>query len=135
MPAERPGVLARAPPAPPDPRGRHNGPALGPWSRPSAPQAVAGSLAHRQTRAETGDVRAEWRGWTGMGPKAATAGTSMWGEARERAGLLMGSAAGAMSGMLRRASSWWRKRQREGDEADTGGRGGGKRARQGAGDG
>ena len=36
-----------------------------------APQAVAGSLAHRQKRAETSDVRAERRGWVGMGPKAA----------------------------------------------------------------
>ena len=64
-------MLARAPPAPPAPRGRHKGPSLGRWSRPSAPQAVAGSLANRQKRAETGDVRAERRGWVGMGPEAA----------------------------------------------------------------
>ena len=32
---------------------------------------MAGSLAHRQKRAETGDVRAERRGCVGMGPEAA----------------------------------------------------------------
>ena len=43
-------------------------------------------------------------------------------------------AAEAMSGILRRASSWWRKRQREGDAADDGGRGD-KKKRQDTGDG
>ena len=32
---------------------------------------MAGSLAHRQKRAETGDVRAEWHRCVGMDPKAA----------------------------------------------------------------
>ena len=32
---------------------------------------MAGSSAHRQKRADTGDVRAERRRWAGMGPEAA----------------------------------------------------------------
>ena len=59
----------------------------------------------------------------------------MWGGARERAGQLLGSAAGAMSGLLRRASSWWRKRRREGDDAGDHEHEDRKKARQGTGDG
>ena len=46
--------------APSDPQGRHKGLAPGRWSRPSAPQCVAGNLADWPKQVETTDVRAEW---------------------------------------------------------------------------
>ena len=98
VPAERPEVPARALPAPPDPRGRHKAPPLGPWSHPSAPQAVAGSLADRQKRAKTGDVRAERRGWVGMGPEAE------WGALGVHVGPGNGAGGEAQVGQLVRVS-------------------------------
>ena len=64
-------MLARAPPVPPDPPGRHKGAPLGRWSRLSAPQAVAGTLGDGQWKAETADVPAERHGWTRTAPEAA----------------------------------------------------------------
>ena len=51
--------------APSDPQGRHKGLAPGRWSRPSAPQCVAGNLADWPKQVETTDVRAERTGGVG----------------------------------------------------------------------
>ena len=58
-PAESLGETASALPAPLDPCGRRKSPALAPWSRSSAPHAVADGLADRAKRAKAGDARAE----------------------------------------------------------------------------
>ena len=45
-----------------------------------------------------------------------TAGPSIWGGARARTEHAIGGAVNAIGGMLRMASSWWRKRQRDSED-------------------
>ena len=71
VPADTRWVLARTPHAQPGPRVRHVGVQEARRSRPGAPQAVAGTLADRQWRADTKHAMADRAVAAGMGPEAA----------------------------------------------------------------
>ena len=71
MRVERGRALARTPHAQPGPRVRHVEVQEARRSRPGAPQAVAGTLADRQWRADTKHAMADRAVAAGMGPEAA----------------------------------------------------------------
>ena len=93
-PAEPRRVPARAALAPPDPPGRHVGASGARASRPSAPQAVAGTLADGQWRAETKHVPAGWAVEAGMGRYTA------WGALGTHVGPAGGPVGAAKGGVL-----------------------------------